>query len=74
MWVFGSVARGNEGPESDVDILVEFSSGVGLLEHVVLLMDLAHALGCRVDVVSKSALRGRARDQILGEAVSLFWR
>jgi hypothetical protein len=56
--LFGSVARGEAGPGSDVDLLVEFLPGtaVGLLEMGALREELADALACPVDVVSRRAV------------------
>ena len=56
--LFGSVARGNAGPGSDIDVLVEFLPGsdVGLFEMGALREELAEALGCSVDVVSRRAV------------------
>ena len=56
--LFGSVARGKAGPGSDVDVIVEFDSkaGVGLFEMGELREELAEALGCPVDVVSRRAV------------------
>jgi len=48
--------RGEAGPESDVDFLVEMESGRTLLDHVALWQDLEELLGCKVDVVSEKAL------------------
>jgi len=67
--VFGSVARGEAGPESDIDLLVTFDDSVGLFEFIRLRRHLEHALGCRVDLVTPDALRLEMREQILGEAV-----
>jgi predicted nucleotidyltransferase len=50
--VFGSVARGGAGPESDVDFLVEFEPGRSLLDLLHLSDDLEELLGCSVDVLS----------------------
>jgi hypothetical protein len=69
--VFGSVARGDAGPSSDVDFLVEFEPGRSLLDHGGLLMDLQDLLGCEVDVVSERGMRPRFRDRVLKEAVPL---
>jgi uncharacterized protein len=69
--VFGSVARGNTGPESDVDILVELEPGRSLLDHAALMLDLSDLLGCKVDVVSERALHWYIRDRVLTEAVPL---
>ena len=67
--VFGSVARGEAKPESDIDLLVTFDSPVGLFEFVQLRRFLEGALGCKVDLVTPDALRLEMRDQILQEAV-----
>jgi len=67
--VFGSVARGEAGPESDIDLLVTFDCPVGLFEFVRVRRYLAHVLGCRVDLVTPDALRVEMRERILQEAV-----
>jgi hypothetical protein len=69
--VFGSVARGEEGADSDVDLLVEFEPGRGLLSHAALIRELEQLLGCRVDVVSHNGLKSRLRSRVLEEAVPL---
>jgi uncharacterized protein len=69
--IFGSVARGEAGPESDVDFLVEMESGRSLLDLAGLLVDLQDLLGCKVDVATKDALHWYIRDRILKEAVTL---
>jgi uncharacterized protein len=69
--VFGSIARGEVGPESDVDLVVEFELGRSLLDHGGLIMDLQDALGCRVDIVSERGLRDRLETRVRAEAVAL---
>jgi hypothetical protein len=69
MAVFGSVARGDSSPNSDVDILVEFNRPVGLFEFVRLKMLLEEWVGCRVDLVTPDALHPALRDRILAEAI-----
>ena len=69
--IFGSVARGDAGPDSDLDLLVDMQPGKGLLDMDGLLMDLQDLLGCRVDVVTEKGLRGRIRERVLREAVLL---
>lgn len=69
--VFGSVARGDAGSDSDVDILVELEAGRSLLDHAGLMLDLSDLLGCKVDVVSDRALHWYIRDRVLAEAVPL---
>jgi len=67
--VFGSVARGDYSPESDLDVLVEFNRPIGLFEFIRLKLFLEQTTGCRVDLVTPDALHPVLRDQILGEAV-----
>lgn len=69
--VFGSVARGDAGPDSDIDILVELEPGRSLLDHAALMLDLSDLLGCKVDVATDRGLRPRIRDRVLREAVPL---
>lgn len=72
--VFGSVARGDAGPHSDVDVLVDMGDGRSLLEQAALQADLEELLGCPVHVVTTGALshaREHARERIEREAVSL---
>jgi uncharacterized protein len=68
--VFGSVARGEAGPGSDLDLLVDFEPGTSLLDHVGLFQDLEELLGIGVDVVARSALKSRD-GHIRAEAVDL---
>jgi uncharacterized protein len=68
--VFGSVARGDARPGSDVDLLVDFEPGASLLDHVGLFQDLEELLGVGVDVVTRSALKPRD-DRIRAEAIDL---
>jgi len=67
--VFGSVARGEAGPESDVDILVEYDQSPGYFEFFDLEARLEEILGCSVDLFTPSTLREEARTRILKEAI-----
>ena len=69
--VFGSVARGEARPDSDLDILVDMEPGRSLFDMGGLLTDLEDLLGCKVDVVTEKGLRGRIRQRVLTEAVPL---
>jgi uncharacterized protein len=71
MRVFGSVARGEAGPDSDLDFLVDLEPGRSLFDLGGLLMDLQTLLGRRVDVVTESGLRARIRERVLREAILL---
>ncbi|MBI4663769.1 MAG: nucleotidyltransferase family protein [Verrucomicrobia bacterium] len=57
--VFGSFVRGDAGPGSDVDLLVEFDRVPGLFKFVELEDELSAMLGVKVDLVMKTALRPR---------------
>lgn len=70
--VFGSVARGDAGPASDFDFLVEFEKGRSLLDLSGLRLDLQEALGRPVDVATPNSLHPRLRDRILSELVPLL--
>ena len=67
--IFGSVARDEAGPNSDVDVLVEFGVPVGYFELIRLGNYLEKLLGRRVDLATMGALRSTMKDQILKEAV-----
>jgi hypothetical protein len=69
--VFGSVARGDARPDSDVDFLVDLEPGRTLFDLGGLLMELRGILGREVDVVTERGLRPRLKDQVLREAVAL---
>ena len=69
--VFGSVARGQDDAQSDIDFLVDLEPGRSLLDLGGLLMDLREALGRDVDVATEQGLRPRVRERALREAVPL---
>ncbi|HET9169746.1 MAG TPA: nucleotidyltransferase family protein [Actinospica sp.] len=67
--VFGSWARGEQGPASDLDVLVEFSETPGLIRYVELQQELSDLLGIRVDLVMRRALRPRIGRRIIAETI-----
>ena len=69
--VFGSVARREEGPDSDVDFLVDFEAGATLINHIQLEQKLTDLLGIKVDVVSSAALSPRLRDEVERDVQSM---
>lgn len=69
--VFGSVARGDDGPDSDVDLLVDLDAGRGLLDLAELCDTLSDLLGERVDVATLGLLRPEAAESATAEAVPL---
>lgn len=70
--VFGSVARREEKPDSDVDFLVEFPAGYDLFAQRLPLIDcLTGLVGRRVEVVPEHELNRHIRERVLEEAVDL---
>ena len=69
LYLFGSTARGQEQPDSDVDLLVEFYRPVGLFDLTRLRIRLEEVLGRRVDLVPGDALKPRIREEVLAECV-----
>jgi uncharacterized protein len=67
--LFGSVARDQAGPGSDVDMLVEFDRPVGYFHLFDVQERLEALLGCKVDLVTPGGLRPELRQDILAEAV-----
>jgi predicted nucleotidyltransferase len=69
--VFGSVARGDARPDSDVDFLVEMEPGRSLMDFGALLMDLEELLGRKVDLAERNGLHKYISEDVLREAVPL---
>jgi len=70
--VFGSVARGDANPDSDLDLLVNFREGSSLFELSGFWQDLQELLGIKVDVAEDHpGLRDRLRRRIMEDAVPL---
>ncbi|TMA27580.1 MAG: nucleotidyltransferase family protein [Deltaproteobacteria bacterium] len=68
--LFGSIARGDSGADSDVDLLVEFDRPVGLFQFFRVQRRLEAIVGRPVDLVMKDAIKRQLRTRILAEAVS----
>lgn len=71
MRLFGSVARGEAVPDSDIDLLVHVSKGRTLFDLARLRSELEELLGGPVDVVADASVAGAVRKHILGEALAL---
>jgi uncharacterized protein len=69
--VFGSVARGEAGPDSDVDFLVEVGPATTSWFPAGFIVDLEDLLGRRVEIVVERALNADLRDRVLQEAVAV---
>lgn len=75
-WIFGSFARMEEGPESDVDLLVDFCEGshIGLLALSSLIQTLEERSGRRIDLVAKSSLKSFAKVNVDREKILIYER
>jgi len=69
--VFGSMARGDAGPESDVDLLIEVGAEPSAWFPGGLVADLEELLGRRVQVTTERGLDDLLRDRVIGEAIPL---
>ena len=69
--VFGSVARGEDTSESDVDIVADLPSGIGLFELGAFEGELSDILKAKVDLVPSESLRPRVRAEVDIEAIPL---
>ena len=69
--LFGSVARGESGPDSDLDVLVTFKKTPGLFGFLELKYYLEQLMFCSVDLVTEKALKKQLKDKILREAISV---
>ena len=69
--VFGSMGRGTEDEQSDIDFLVDLAPDRSLLDLGNFLYEVRSLLGMEVDAVTEKGLRRRIRERILAEAVDL---
>jgi uncharacterized protein len=69
--IFGSVARGQNQPDSDADFLVTFDKDRSLMDHAALLVELEQLLGCHVDVAPEDSLRPQIKDRVLRDAIPI---
>jgi uncharacterized protein len=72
--LFGSAVRGHDGPDSDLDLLVEFAGATTLLDLVGMQQDLEKELGREIDLVTPGALSPYIRDRVLREARVIYER
>jgi predicted nucleotidyltransferase len=70
--IFGSTARGEARPDSDLDLLVEFEEGRSLLDLVDLRLVLEDLLGREADVVTYASLHPQLRKKVLEEQVEIL--
>ena len=72
--LFGSAARGDAGPHSDVDLLAAFDNTrrISLLDIVGMKLDLSDMLGCKVDLIEEGTLKPRVQKSVEAEVVRAF--
>lgn len=74
-WLFGSFARGEETPLSDVDLLVQYEGeGISLLQHASMLNDLERIIERPVDIVEDGTLRPRIMENVNQERKLIYER
>ena len=69
LYLFGSLARDDALPSSDVDLLVEFDQPVGLFQFIALQQELEKILSCQVDLGTPRSLKTDIKDEASTEAV-----
>jgi len=70
--VFGSLARGEARPESDVDILVRLGRPMGMVEYMGLIQSLEEILQMRVDLVTEQSLNRRVRPYVTADLTTIY--
>lgn len=70
--IFGSFARGDAGPDSDIDLLITFYDRVGFLTLVKLERELSEVLHRIVDLLTEQSISPYLRDQILSEQKVIY--
>ena len=70
--LFGSYAKNQHTPKSDIDILIQLSKKISLLEFVRIKLDLEDKLNRKVDIVEYQAIKPRLKDRILAEEIRIY--
>lgn len=70
--IFGSTARGEERPDSDIDILVEFSETKSLFEFIGIGLDLGDILGKKIDLFTEKNLRPSIKNSVMEDLVVIY--
>ncbi|NBD32714.1 MAG: nucleotidyltransferase [Cyanobacteria bacterium] len=69
--VFGSYARGEQTPDSDLDLLIDLQKGISLFDRIALKQELEDLLGVKVDITKPENLHEIIREKVLDEAMPL---
>lgn len=70
--IFGSYARNEATPISDLDLIVEFPEGTSLIDHIGIEFELSEALNMKIDLLSQNGISPYIKDQIMKEAVVIY--
>jgi len=70
--LFGSFVRGEAGPGSDIDLLVDFSGPTGFMTLVKLERELSEIMGRKVDILTEKAISPHLRNRILSELQVIY--
>ena len=70
--VFGSYARNEATPKSDLDLIVEFPEGTSLLDHIGMEIELSEALNMKIDLLSRNGISPYIIDNVLKEAIVIY--
>ena len=72
-WVFGSYARGEETPLSDIDVLVEYEKeGISLLKHAAIICDLEKLIEKPIDLVQLKLLRPNVKERVIDDLKLIY--
>jgi predicted nucleotidyltransferase len=70
--IFGSVARGENSPESDIDVLYRLKGAVGLFNLIRMKNDMEQKLNTRVDMVSEQFVHPKLKPQIMNDLKIIY--
>lgn len=70
--IFGSYARNEATPKSDLDLIVEFPDWTSLLDHVGIEIELSETLNMKIDLLSRNGISPYIKDQVLKEAIVIY--
>lgn len=70
--IFGSFARNQESPKSDIDILVAFEEQKSLLDLIEIEMELADALNRKIDLITEASVNPYLKDYILKDLQVIY--
>ncbi|MCX6718820.1 MAG: nucleotidyltransferase domain-containing protein, partial [Candidatus Taylorbacteria bacterium] len=70
--IFGSISRGEERPDSDIDILVKLGKPMGMFSYMKLIHTIEDLLGRKVDMVTEQSLNKHIRPYVIPELKTIY--